>query len=347
MVKYAIRAYEDSSQQGVIYRTIESGLTREQALKLQKEYNEARTYDRGVNIVEYENEAPGITVLKLKEDRAIESKIRARQQKEIIAERALNKYQQNQPLSKTERSALNRSYVEYEDEQGNIQRIQGNKLIINKTTSINQKPIQTRQQQPRQPQQQQPITQLSTGGKTLIELGTIKKQPQTTTNTKTPETPTINPFITTPTYTRLNDPIKKGSIPTQTPIPIPTDTNIPTNIITNTITTTPETPTNTNIPTDIITNTNIFTTSTNIPIITPQLRIPPMLPFGFGAASGNTNTQKGKRLKYIDELNLSKNIAEELLGGFSINPKSFNTPKRNKKKSRKDRPIDPLKFIFG
>ena len=126
-------------------------------------------------------------------------------------------------------------------------------------------------------------------------------------------------------------------IPTETPTDNDTPIFIPTETPTDTNTIIPTT-TNTNTFTN--TNTNTFTDTFsqsitfNTPVVTPQVRLPPPLPFMFPSGSGGGGSGRiGKKSKFINELEVGKQLLGELTGGnLNIGKIYKNVKPRGKRK---------------
>lgn len=133
---------------------------------------------------------------------------------------------------------------------------------------------------------------------------------------------------------------EKPSAPSSPFTDTPSDTKTPSDTRTTAQTTTPS-----NTFTDVLTNlntqtaTNTFVTSINVPVVTPQLRIPPPIPltFGLGGGGGGGVGKGGKR--YADELAAGFGLLSGLLKSEPVNPRKYvyggNPLKKGKKAAKK------------
>lgn len=130
-----------------------------------------------------------------------------------------------------------------------------------------------------------------------------------------PKTPigVITPVPPTKTPTQTLEAIVSRPKPTPTPTPVQIITGTPTGKgkgVPTTQTTFITTEEQVNIPTTA----NIFT-GTAVPTVTPQLRIPPPVPFILPFGTRGTGSKRGKGRKYINELAAGRKLLNRLVGG--------------------------------
>lgn len=93
------------------------------------------------------------------------------------------------------------------------------------------------------------------------------------------------------------------------------------------------------VPSNVPTNVNINTptnVNTNVPVFTPRPTLPPPLPLLFPAGSGGFGARKGKKTKFINELEIGKKLLADLTAG-SGGLRRLSKPKPKKKTKRKKR----------
>lgn len=173
-----------------------------------------------------------------------------------------------------------------------------------------------------------------------------KRKSKTKTKTRTPTQINLEAIVGTfnPTPTPTTPGTPTPTIPVNPLIDIPTNTDTP-------VPTNPFIPEQTQAPTQtpVQTPTNTFLPSINIPTVTPLPRLPPPVPLQFGAGSGGGGTTVGKGSKFLNELEISKNLFGELTGGIFNAPKKKKKRKKKKSKRRKRRKndIDMVRDLIG
>lgn len=187
-------------------------------------------------------------------------------------------------------------------------------------------PAQIPEKAPKRTRVVSPLDQLSAFGQTF---GTPAQTPVETKRKKTRVTKAV-PILTpveVPTFQQIIGGRPQPSPPTTVPpepvppvapVDVPVETGVP--VDTDTITPTP-TPTNifnqifgteTPVPVPVTAPISI---PVSIPARTPQLRVPPPIPFVFPFSLGAGATRRGKGIKRVNELEAGRVLLQNMLGG--------------------------------
>lgn len=90
-----------------------------------------------------------------------------------------------------------------------------------------------------------------------------------------------------------------------------------------------------NINTNINTNVPSFSTTTNIPTVTPMFRLPPPIPLAFGGGLGGVAPSKGKNIVFFNELAAGRKVLGNLLGVNQTTRRKTNVKKTKIVKRKK------------